>query len=168
MDPMPAGQSGRAITTGELSHHNRHNETDIMKTIDAHLDRPLIKPAFRPVRLLLAAYLGISALALVAIVVLRDNPDLVNDAVWVRATLVFASSVLPLRFAARAADGFRRGYLRLRIVSAVMVVAIVVIVSLPGLFPLWIRIEQGACGIVLATVVVIVNSARIRSLFASE
>lgn len=140
----------------------------ILSTADLHLDRSLIRSAFRPVRLLVAVYLGISALTLVAVILLRDIPTLVNDATWIRVTIVLASALLTFRFTVRAAGGSRLGYLRLRFMSAVMVVAIVVIVSLPDMLPLWIRIEQGLCGIVLAGVVVIANSSRIRSLFASK
>ena len=49
-----------------------------------------------------------------------------------------------------------------------MVVAIAVIIVLPGTFPLWMKIEQGACGLLLAGVVVIVNGGHMRSLFAAK
>src|SRR5690349_13207522 len=92
---------------------------------------------FRGVRLLVSGYLGISVLTLVAIVALRDHPSLVNPAVWIRGTIVVLSSLLAFSFTVRAARGSRRAFLRLRIVSAVMVVAIAVIIVLPGTFPLW-------------------------------
>jgi hypothetical protein len=119
-------------------------------------------------KLLAGGYLGISVLTLVAIAVLRDDAAAVNAAVWIRGTIVVASASLTFAFAVRAARGSRRAYLRLRIVSAVMLVAIAVIIVLPGTFPLWMKIEQGACGLLLTGVVVVVNGRRIRSLFASE
>ena len=85
-----------------------------------------------------------------------------------RATLVVASAVLTLTFAVRAARGSTRAFLRLRIVSAVMLVAIAVIIALPGLFPGWLKIEQGVCGLLLLGVVVIVNGRYLRSLFAAK
>jgi hypothetical protein len=48
-----------------------------------------------------------------------------------------------------------------------MVAAVAVIVPLPNLLPLWMRIEQGACGLLLLGVVVTVNGRHLRSLFAS-
>jgi hypothetical protein len=39
-------------------------------------------------------------------------------------------------------------------------VAIVVIVALPGAFPVWFRLEQAICGLLLAAVVVQVNRRR--------
>jgi hypothetical protein len=44
-----------------------------------------------------------------------------------------------------------------------MLVAIVVIVALPGLFPVWLRIEQAVCGQLLLGVTVLVNGRRARA-----
>ena len=49
-----------------------------------------------------------------------------------------------------------------------MVAAIAVIITLPGTFPLWMKIEQGVCGLILLGVVLIVNGRRLRSLFAAR
>ncbi|SEF21669.1 hypothetical protein SAMN05421837_101996 [Amycolatopsis pretoriensis] len=117
----------------------------------------------RPVLLLTGAYAVLSVLTLVAIVLFRNNHTMVTDAVWVRATLVVASSLLTFAFARSAARGSRKGLLRLRIVAAVMLVAIVVIVALPGLFPMWLRIEQAVCGLLLLGVTVLVNGRRARA-----
>jgi hypothetical protein len=125
-----------------------------------------IRTAMRDVIRLVGCYLGLSLLTLAAVVLLRDDPAVVNTAVWVRATIVAASAAVTAVVAAQAARGSRRGYLRLRIVSAAMLVAIVVIVALPGLFPVWLRLEQGVCGLLLAGVVVIANRTRVRALFA--
>ena len=125
---------------------------------------PRTAPAgFRTVLLLTGAYAALSVLTLVVIVLFRNHPAMVTSAVWVRATIVFASSLLTFAFARSAARGSRKGLLRLRIVSAVMLVAIVVIVVLPGLFPLWLRIEQAACGLLLLGVTVLVNGRRLRT-----
>jgi hypothetical protein len=133
-----------------------------------HLNHPRSLTAFRSMKLLVGGYLAISVLALVAIVLLRNNTAAVNDAVWTRGTIVVASALLTFVCAVRAARGSRRAYLRLRIISAVMLVAIAVIIALPGTFPLWMRIEQGVCGLVLIGVVVVVNGQHLRSLFAAR
>jgi hypothetical protein len=73
--------------------------------------------------------------------------------------------VLSWVFAARLARGSRRAHLRLRLVSAIMLVAIVVIIAIPGGFPVWLKVEQGVCGLLLLGVVLIVNGRRMRSLF---
>jgi hypothetical protein len=128
---------------------------------------PRTRTTFRGVKVLAGGYLAISVLTFVAIVLLRHHTALVNDAVWTRGAIVAASSLLMFVFVVRAAGGSRRAYLRLRLVSAIMVVAIVVIVALPGTFPLWMKIEQGVCGVVLLGVVAVVNGRRLRSRFAA-
>jgi hypothetical protein len=141
-------------------------ERTIMNT--QNLDRPDARTAFRGVRLLVGGYVTISVLTLVAIVLLRDHASVVTPAVWVRGTIVVASALLMASFVARAARGSARAFLRLRLVSAIMVVAIVVIIAVPGAFPLWMKIEQGVCGLLLIGVVAIVNGRRLRSSFASR
>lgn len=122
----------------------------------------------RPVIALVSCYSGLSILTLAAIVALRDDPVIVTDAVWVRATIVAASSIVMLLFAISAHRGSTRALLRLRIVSAAMTVAIVVIIAIPGLFPVWLRIEQGVCGALLLTVVILVNRPAARRALADR
>lgn len=126
------------------------------------------RTALRGVKALVLTYLGISALTLVAIVLLRNHTSVVNSAVWVRGTIVVASALLTLSFTVRAARGSRGAYRRLRIVTAVMVVAIATIIALPGTFPVWMKIEQGVCGLLLLWVVVVVNGSHLRSLFGGQ
>ncbi len=123
--------------------------------------------AFRSIRRLIAGYLVLSALTMVAVVLLRNHQSMVTPAVWVRSVIVVASAAVMTAFASRAAGGHARSYLRLRLVSAIMVVAIVVIIAIPGDFPVWLKIEQGACGLLLLGVVLIANSKHLRSMFAA-
>jgi hypothetical protein len=124
--------------------------------------------ALRSVQLLTAAYLMLSVLTLVAIIALRNHTAIVNDAVWVRGTIVVASSLLTFAFARRAARGSRKGFLRLRLVSGIMLVAIVVIIALPGTFPVWLKCEQAVCGLLLLGVALLVNGRHLRSVFTGQ
>lgn len=135
---------------------------------EEHLNHPQAQTAFRSVKLLVGCYLGLSILTLAAIILLRNNTAIVIPAVWIRGTIVAASALLTTFFAAQMARGSQRGYFRLRLVSAIMFVAIVVIIALPGLFPLWMKIEQGVCGLLLFGVVVVVNDKHLRSMFATK
>jgi hypothetical protein len=124
--------------------------------------------ALRALKLLVGAYLGLSILTVGAIVVLRGDPAIVNDAAWIRGTIVFLASALMFVFAVRAVGGSRKAFLRVRIMSTIMVVAIAVIIALPGTFPVWLKLEQAVCGLILIGVVVLVNGRRLRSLFAQS
>lgn len=121
--------------------------------------------AFRTVKTLVTGYLALSVLTVVAVVILRHHPSVVTDAVWVRTVIVVGSAVLMTTFAARAARGHGRSYLRLRLVSAIMLVAIAVIIAIPGDFPIWLKVEQGACGLLLLGVVLVVNGKHLRTAF---
>ena len=132
------------------------------------VDHPRTRSAFRTVRTLLAGYFVLSLATVVAIVLMRHDPSRVTSAVWTRGVIVLASSILTSAFAARAAAGAPRAYLRLRLISAIMVVAVAVIIALPGAFPLWMKLEQGACGLLLLGVVALVNGRHLRSVFAGR
>ncbi|WP_438295321.1 hypothetical protein [Streptomyces sp. HUAS TT7] len=132
------------------------------------LDHPRSLAAFRTTKLLVGGYLGISVLALVAIVILRNDSADVNSAVWVRGTIVVASALVTYRCAIRAARGSRPAYRRLRVITGAMVVAIAAIIALPGTFPVWMKAEQAVCGVLLTAVAALVNGKYLRSLFAAK
>jgi hypothetical protein len=119
--------------------------------------------SLRAIVALVGTYLGISVLTLAAIILFRSNPGLVNTAVWIRGTIVVASATLMFVFAVRAFRGDDRSHRRVRIISAVMFVAIVVIICLPGTFPVWMKIEQGVCGGLLFVVVLLANGKNLRT-----
>lgn len=127
--------------------------------------RPRAEAALRTIRRLALGYLGLSVIALGAVALLRDHPDQVNSAVWTRTIIVVISAVLTLSFAGRAARGAPRAYLRLRIISLVMPAAIAVLIALPGLFPVWVRIEQAVCGLLLLAIARLANCAAVRAAF---
>ncbi len=133
---------------------------------DERLEHPGTQRAFSTVRHLVVGYLAISALTVVAIIVMRNNAAQVNSAVWIHGTVVVASALLTYMLTVRASAGARRPYLRLRIISIVVPAAMVVIIALPGTFPLWMKIEQGVCALLLIGVAVLVNGKHLRASFA--
>jgi hypothetical protein len=124
--------------------------------------------AFRTVRALIAGYLALSVLTVAAVIVFRHHASMVTDAVWVRTVIVVASAGVMTAFAARAAQGHGRSFLRLRLVSAIMLAAIVVIIAVPGDFPVWLKVEQGVCGLLLLGVVLVVNGKHLRTAFSAK
>ena len=113
-------------------------------------------PALRAVRWLAGAYVALSMLTVAAIITLSDiAPDQVTPQAWVRGIIVAATSALTLIFASRAAKGSQRALLRLRIAVPVILAGICgVLVFVP--LPLWMIIEQAACGALLAAIAVII------------
>jgi hypothetical protein len=130
------------------------------------LDHPVSRTLMRRLRVLVGGYVSLSVLTVVAIVLMRDHPDLVPPQVWIRGIIVAAAALLMALFVRQTTRGSRRSYLRLRLTSGIMLAAIIVIIALPGDFPLWMKIEQAVCGVLLLGVVALVNGRRLRSLFA--
>ncbi|WP_231921259.1 hypothetical protein [Micromonospora auratinigra] len=116
---------------------------------------------------LLAAFLVISVSTLIAAIAMRHHPALVTSAVWIRTPLVAASAAVLLWLARRAAAGHRKSFRRLRIISIVVLAAIIAVVAWPGAFPVWIRIEQAVCGVFMLSVVVRTNLRVVRSTMAA-
>jgi hypothetical protein len=106
---------------------------------------------------LLAAFLVISVSTVVAVVLMRHDPTLVTPAVWVRTPRVASSAAVLLLVARRAAAGHRASFRRLRIISIVVLAAIVGVVAWPGAFPFGLRVEQAVCGVFMLSVVVRTN-----------
>lgn len=163
----PYTQPPAPIATRPVAMPGQERNHPRKRTAAQEHNHPRTLSAFRRLKLLVGGYVGISMLSLVATALMRNDTTAVNSAVWTRGTIVVVSALLTFAFTLRAARGSRRAYLRLRIISAVMVAAITVIVVLPGTFPLWMKIEQGVCGVFLIGIAAIVNSQHLRSLFAA-
>ena len=112
--------------------------------------------AFRAVKWLVGAYAALSILTVLAIIIFSMTaPSLVNPQAWVRGIIIAATSILTLVFARRAANGSARALLRLRIVVAILLVAVVAVLFFLPL-PLWMLVEQAICGaLLLATSLII-------------
>jgi uncharacterized membrane protein len=130
------------------------------------LDHPRTRSTFRAIKTLVLCYLGLSVLTLLAVILLRNHPSIVTPPVWVRSSIVVLTAVLMTSFAFRTARGNRRSFLRLRIATGVMLIALAVIIAVPGDFPVWLKVEQGACGLLVLGIVILANNSHTRSLFA--
>ncbi|MFF1875838.1 hypothetical protein ACFVXD_44115, partial [Kitasatospora herbaricolor] len=85
------------------------------------------RAAFRPILVLLTAFLVVS-LAMEAVLIVQNATGAsVAIAIWIRCSHVLASSIVLLLIAVSAARGSRASLTRLRIISPVVVIAVVVI-----------------------------------------
>ncbi len=126
------------------------------------------RAAFRPVLALLWSFVGLSAAMVTFLAVLTAVGVGVDIAIWIRCSIVLASSVLLLVFGIGAARGSRNALLRLRIVAPIIVAAVIVIVAIPGFLPGWVRIEQAVCGLLVLPVAIIANLPRTRALVPAK
>ncbi len=130
-----------------------------------NIQHPRSKSAFQTIKTLVGLYVLLNLGTLVVAFVLRNKPDLVTDAVWVRGTILFITSLLLFSFASQLSKGARKAYLRVRILSAILFASVVVILAIPGDFPMWMKLEQTVCGLLLLGIVVIVNGNHLRTMF---
>ena len=126
------------------------------------------RAALRPVLVLLGCFLALSAALLGFLTVLAVLGIGVDIAIWIRGSFVLASALVLLLLGVAASRGSRGALVRLRIISPIVLAAIVVIVSIPGFLPDWVRLEQAACGALVLPVVIIVNLPRTRALFPAK
>ncbi|MFC8597294.1 hypothetical protein [Isoptericola sp. NPDC057191] len=123
------------------------------------------RAAFRPILRLLVAFLALSATMIVVLIVTTLLVGPVDVAVWIRCSFVLASAIVQILFARGAARGSRASWARLAIIAPVIVVAVVVVVSIPDFLPAWVRVEQAVCGAIVLPVAVLALLPRVRTLF---
>lgn len=116
----------------------------------------------RPAVALTLVHLLLSLAAIAILIVDRDHAAVATTDAWVHGVIVAATAVLLASFAVRATGGSAAAYVRLRISSAVLLVALTVIALLPGAFPDWMRALEAVSAVCLAGVVVVVNRPRVR------
>jgi hypothetical protein len=112
--------------------------------------------ALRTARQLVIGYVVLSVLTVATVITLSQlAPSQVNPQAWVRSIIVAGTSLLTYSFAVRASQGKPRALLRLRIVVSILVVAIVAVLFFVPL-PLWMVLEQCACGVLLVGTAIVI------------
>ncbi len=138
------------------------------KQTSATVTDPDIRERLNVARVLLGGYAAVSVLTLLAIVVFSGDPDMVTDAVWIRGSIIAVASLITFAIGVSMARGSRRNYRRVQIIALAQVVAIVVIESIPGAFPVWFKIANGVCGALLIIVVLLTLTRSVRTAFAAR
>ncbi|NEM89927.1 hypothetical protein [Galbitalea soli] len=106
------------------------------------LDHPSTLRSFRGIRWILAAEVLVGVAAIVIAVVLQAHGVTVQWAVWFRSIAVLGITLTLYYFATRAAEGYYWAYSRLRLFSRIFPIVTLVVATIPGLYPLWMTIEQ--------------------------
>ncbi|MEW9531274.1 hypothetical protein [Microbispora sp. NPDC049125] len=131
----------------------------------AHLNHPDTQRAFGKVRTLTVAYGAIGAAVLVTVVVLASTGHTMTGFVWSRAAGLFASAAVTYWMTALASKGRRWAYLRLRIISIAVPVALIAMDMIPGILPVWFVVMQAGAALVIAAAAFVVNGSRLRAAF---
>lgn len=128
---------------------------------------PRTQRAFTWVMLLLAAetLVGLSAIVFALLLLVNGHP--VGWAVYFRSFVVLAMTLTLFYFAWRARQGYYWAYSRLRLFSRIFPVVTLVIAAIPGLYPLWMIIEQIIFSVLLIGVGDFLTSDHMRDTFPS-
>ncbi len=106
------------------------------------VSHPRTRRGFAGILWILAAEIvvGLAAVTIAIVLTVQGIPQ--PWAVWFRSVAVLAITATLLYFAWRASLGFYWAYSRLRLFSRIFPVVTLVIAAIPGLYPLWMTIEQ--------------------------
>jgi hypothetical protein len=133
-------------------------------------DRPDLREVQRPLgivkRLWLAGALVSMAGLIVTTVLSVVDPVDVTWVVWLRGGVVAVASLVLIAVTAAAARGSRGAYLRLRWISILAPIGIVLILVAPDAgYPLWMKLEQAIVGALIVAIAIQLNRRIVRLAF---
>ncbi|MFE5736061.1 hypothetical protein [Streptomyces celluloflavus] len=131
----------------------------------AHLDHPRNQRAFGRTKTLVAVYGALAAAVLGTVVIRALTGQPVTSFMWGRSAGVLASAAVTYWLTVLAARGARWAYLRVRIISVVMPVAIIAVDLIPGVCPPWFALMQATCALAIAATAFVVNGSGLRAAF---
>ncbi len=135
-------------------------------TTPTALSQPDVQHRFRTARMLLIALTALSVATLIAAFLLRGDAREVNWVVWLRGAAVAAASLWFPTLLGQAQRGHRGAYRRLRVLSLIIPIGIVLIIIAPDTgYPLWMKWEQGLVGVLVLGVALLLSQRRIRDVF---
>jgi peptidoglycan/LPS O-acetylase OafA/YrhL len=89
----------------------------------------------------------------------------ISPAVWVRSTIVLIVGLFMLLCGKQMRGGRRRAYVRAKWIAVLGTVGFVGVAALPGPFPVWMRIEQGAQGMLFLALAWMLTRPALASFF---
>ncbi|WP_328374699.1 hypothetical protein OHQ88_09860 [Micromonospora zamorensis] len=134
----------------------------------AHLDRPHTRRAFAALTRSIRVYAALSAVALLAVIVVSSSGHMVNTFMWVRAVLLPVAALLIYRMAVSASRGSRRAFERLAALTVIMPIAIIGVDVIPGVCPPWYAVLQVVCMLPIIRVAFVTRGSALRAAFPTS
>ncbi|GAB1639946.1 hypothetical protein [Krasilnikovia sp. MM14-A1259] len=107
-------------------------------------------------------YTVLSALALTGVAAMAVTGHTVNTFMWVRGVLLPLIAILLYRMSLNAARGSQKSFDRVRTLTLIMPIAIIVVDLIPGVCPLWYAAIQTVCMIPVIAAAVITRGPAFR------
>jgi hypothetical protein len=119
--------------------------------------------ALSVVRKLAVIYGVVSALVLATVAAVAIGHGSVSMFMWIRAGVLLLAAPMIYVWAARAAQGFLASLDRLRRLSLVLPIAIVVVDLIPGMCPIWYTAMQAVSAGALVAVAILTRRGSLRA-----
>jgi hypothetical protein len=119
------------------------------------------------VRKLVVIYGVVSVLVLATVAAVVTGHGSVSQFMWIRAGILLAAAPLIYLLAVRADRGETGSLDRLRKVSIVLPIAIVVVDLIPGMCPVWYTALQAGSALALGAVALLTRTGSLRRIRAS-
>ncbi|MGW0537390.1 hypothetical protein [Streptomyces sp. NPDC003032] len=129
----------------------------------AHHDHPHTRRAFDTAKRSIKVYGALSAVALLAVIVVSSSGHMVNTFMWVRAVLLPVAAVLIYRMTVSASRGSRRAFERVSALAVIMPIAIIGVDLIPGVCPPWYAVMQVVCMLPIIQVAFIIRGSALRA-----
>ncbi|WP_371408940.1 hypothetical protein OG423_33010 [Micromonospora zamorensis] len=113
-------------------------------------------------------YAALSAVALLAVIVVSSSGHMVNTFMWVRAVLLPVAALLIYRMAVSASRGSRRAFERLAALTVIMPIAIIGVDVIPGVCPSWYAVLQVVCMLPIIRVAFVTRGSALRAAFPTS
>jgi cytochrome bd-type quinol oxidase subunit 2 len=140
-------------------------ETNKHTTEAALLNSPRTQEAFDTAKNGVKVYGALSAVALLAVIVVSTSGHMVNTFMWVRAVLLPVVAVLIYRMTISASRGSRRAFERVSALAVIMPIAITGVDLIPGVCPPWYAVMQAVCMLPIIRVAFITRGSALRAAF---
>ncbi|MCH0556488.1 hypothetical protein [Streptomyces sp. MUM 16J] len=140
-------------------------ETNKHTTEAALLNNPRTQEAFDTAKNSVKVYGALSAVALLAVIVVSSSGHMVNTFMWVRAVLLPVVAVLIYRMTVSASRGSRRAFERVSALAVIMPTAIIGVDLIPGVCPPWYAVMQAVCVLPIIRVAFITWGSALRAAF---
>jgi hypothetical protein len=137
-------------------------------TNNSNLNDSTTQEAFETVKKCVKLFGAVSGIVLATTAVVAILGNDVTAVMWIRGAVLLAMAPVILRLVAGAAQGSRSNFERVRILTTVLPVAIIVVDLIPGLCPGWYAAMQAIAALGLIGAAVITRRAPLSGAFAKS
>lgn len=129
------------------------------------MNQPHMQKTRTSIAALVGGYIAISLGAVIALYIMRSDAQFATKEAWVHGIIIAITAIVMGILTRLAAKGNAKSYLRLRITTIILFIAIIVTTAIPNDFPLWMKGEQVVSGLLLLGVIILLNHSKTRNSF---